>query len=358
MSDERTEKTFSSEEMQPIFRVNEASDILRVQLPLPYAPGTVNAWLLADDEGWVVIDAGAKNDETLSFWRSTISNPIEGRPFRRFIATHHHTDHIALAGWFCREFEIPLSTSRTAFFSALALRSGLDGSRTETDLAFYRAAGAGDDFLAYIAERSTYRDQVCQLPITYTRLQDGDVIVIGGHEWKIITTEGHVPEQLTFYCSSRNILLSSDQVLPDIRPMIAAFPAEPCGDPLAAFAASLHRLRKLPSDCQVLPGHGAPFLGLHERIDSELSSRARRLVRLVKACDRARSAAEIVPLMVGRNSSVHAETAILLDETISHLQFLVARGFVKKHDANDGVVLYSAANDLPADEALALLNAT
>ena len=107
---------------------------------------------------------------------------------------------------------------------------------------------------------------------------------MAGSRWRVLVGEGHAPEQVTLYCAERNLLLAADQILPRISPVIGVWAAEPEADPLGDFLRSLAQYRALPADCRVLPAHGLPFLGLHERLDQLAHHHDQRLERTLAAC--------------------------------------------------------------------------
>lgn len=73
--------------------------LLRVRVPLPFPPREVNAWLLAQDDGWTLIDSGVDSPETRALFEQALADPLlEGRPVTRLLVTHFHPDHIGLAG--------------------------------------------------------------------------------------------------------------------------------------------------------------------------------------------------------------------------------------------------------------------
>ena len=117
---------------------------------------------------------------------------------------------------------------------------------------------------------------------------------MAGSSWQVLIGEGHAPEQVTLYCAERNLLLAADQILPRISPVIGVWAAEPDADPLGDFLRSLRQYRALPEDCHVLPSHGLPFLGLHERLDQLVEHHEQRLERTLAACAEPATAAAVL----------------------------------------------------------------
>ena len=77
-----------------------APGVLWLRLPLPLRLNHVNAYALRDAEGWTVIDTGFDGAATRAAWEALLAGPMAGSPVTRLIVTHHHPDHIGLAGWF------------------------------------------------------------------------------------------------------------------------------------------------------------------------------------------------------------------------------------------------------------------
>ncbi len=77
-----------------------APGILWLRLPLPMALDHVNIYALDDGDGWTVVDTGLSSRRGKALWDSLLTGPLAGKPVNRVIVTHHHPDHIGLAGWF------------------------------------------------------------------------------------------------------------------------------------------------------------------------------------------------------------------------------------------------------------------
>lgn len=84
----------------------------------------------------------------------------------------------------------------------------------------------------------------------------------------MVVGSGHSPEHACLYDPIGKVLISGDQVLPRISPNVSLGVTEPAADPLGEWFDSIARLKALPDDVLVLPGHGDPFTGLHARLDA------------------------------------------------------------------------------------------
>ncbi len=79
--------------------VELAEGVLWLRLPLPMKLDHVNLYALDDGDGWTVVDTGLSSKRTRGIWEALLRGPLSGKPVRRVVVTHHHPDHVGLAGW-------------------------------------------------------------------------------------------------------------------------------------------------------------------------------------------------------------------------------------------------------------------
>ena len=183
---------------------------------------------------------------------------------------------------------------------------------------------------------------VPDVPRSFRRLMDGLTLRIGDHDWQCISGYGHAPEHIALYCAELQVLISGDMVLPRISTNVSVYDMEPEADSLKLFLQSLHRYDDLPADTLVLPSHGKPFTGLHERLDQLHLHHHERLAEVREACQqRPSSAADILPVMFKRPLDLH-QTTFALGEVIAHLNTLWYRGELRRELGADGVYRFSA----------------
>jgi glyoxylase-like metal-dependent hydrolase (beta-lactamase superfamily II) len=308
-----------------------------LRMPLPFALDHINLWLLEDGPGWTIVDTGYAMAETRARWERVFADRLGGLPVTRIIATHHHPDHIGLAGWLAERWHVPLwATEKEWLFARLMTRSGDDSGVLRRD--FASRAGLGEAACELFAEHHQgYRRGVSSVPSSFQRLADGLVVEIGGREWRVIVGEGHSPELACLYCAETGVLISGDQVLPKISPNVSVQAHEPESDPLLRFLCSLDRLRAaVPPETFVLPSHNLPFLGLHERIDDLSAHHQARCGEIIAACRDPHSAAELMLVLFRRALDRH-QMAFALGEALAHLHYLMGRGELARVLGSDGV---------------------
>jgi glyoxylase-like metal-dependent hydrolase (beta-lactamase superfamily II) len=325
--------------------VEIAPGILWVRVPLPFRLDHINVYLIDDGDGWAILDTGIGNDATRALWDALARGPLAGRRLTRLIVTHHHPDHIGLAGWLCEQFELPLLTSETAylFCQNVSLRAGALDARPYRD--FYLRHGVDEAITNRVATQGHgYLKMVSGLPPTFERLVAGDTLSIGGRSFDVLTGDGHSPEQVMLYCPADRIFLAADQVLAKITPNISVWAVNPKGDPLGLYVRSLAELKaRLPADAFVLPGHQLPFYGLHTRADELIAHHQKRCALIAEACRAApRSAAELVPVLFTRQLDPH-QMSFAFSETLAHVNFMLRRHELALAESADGVERVVAA---------------
>jgi glyoxylase-like metal-dependent hydrolase (beta-lactamase superfamily II) len=299
--------------------VSVAPGVEWLRMPLPFALDHINLWLLEDGEGWTAVDTGIALDAVRAAWQTALS----GRKLKRQIVTHFHPDHLGLAAWLEAETGAPLAMTLGEYTVAQLVAHQVAPFDIATMAGFFRRHGLDADRIAALEQRgNVYRRNVPAIPATYQRLIDGDVLAIGGREWRVIVGHGHAPEHASLYCEELRMLISGDMLLPRISTNVSAFAASADCDALGLFLESIEALRALPADTLVLPSHGRPFRGLHARVDELVAHHAARCEDLLAACDTPQSAAELIPVLFPRELSDAHQTMFAMGEAIAHLTHL------------------------------------
>jgi glyoxylase-like metal-dependent hydrolase (beta-lactamase superfamily II) len=316
-----------------------------IRMPLPFALDHINLWLLADEQegraGWSIIDSGAGTDATRAAWEQVLGEGLQGAPLLRVFATHCHPDHVGLSGWLSSRFDAPFWTTAGEFAFARMMAAALPGVDGPSAIPHFERHGLTDpSMLEQMRSRKNYYPSlVPAVPQAYTRLQDGDLVRIGHHGWRVITGFGHSPEHAALYCEALNTLVSGDMVLPRISTNVSVFAVEPEGNPLKQYLDSLEKFTKLPEDTLVLPSHGKPFRGLHTRIAQLRDHHTARLAEVIVACAEPRSAVDIVPIMFRRQLDAH-QLSFAMGEALAHLHLLWQDGALRRIKDSDGVIRF------------------
>lgn len=319
--------------------VEVAEGILWMRLPLPMALDHVNVYALADDDGWTIIDTGMDTRRTRAIWQKLLAGPLAGRDVKRVIGTHHHPDHIGLAGWFQAEHGATLMMTRTSWLFARMLRFDEQPVPTPETMAFWQSVGMDADVLAQRAEERpfNYADIVAEMPLGFKRLKDGDRLRLAGRDWDVLLGNGHAPDQVTLWCRDAPLVFGADQLLPSISPNIGVYVTEPAANPLAEWIESCHRFAAHANHEQlVLPGHKLPFKGLPIRLRQLITNHENALKRLRAHLHEPRSAGECFQPLYRRKIGA-GEYGLALVEAVSHINFLAEAGEITGETGADGI---------------------
>ncbi|HNR23520.1 MAG TPA: MBL fold metallo-hydrolase [Steroidobacteraceae bacterium] len=340
------------DELPALGRTLEVAPGVRwLRMPLPFALNHINLWLLRDRdvesgrEGWALIDCGIADDKTRAAWEQVFASELQGLPVLRVIVTHMHPDHIGLAHWLTERFGVRLWISATDFGAARLASQSTTGFGGDSAAAFFASHGLNDpDSVAKVRQRSNYyAGMVPQVPARFRRMMDGNVLRIGAHDWTCHAGYGHAPEHISLYCPEFGILVSGDMVLPRISTNVSVLDLEPEADPLPLYLDSIARMRALPAGTLVLPSHGKPFRGLHERIGQLVAHHDERFDAVLTACAREpQTAASLLPVLFHRRLDLH-QTTFAMGEAIAHLNALWYRGQLRRERGADGVYRFVPA---------------
>ena len=331
---------------EPGTAIEIAPGIFWARVPLPFRLNHVNVYLIEDGDGWAVIDTGLDYEGGRAAWEALIAGPLAGRPITRIIVTHFHPDHIGLAGWLCEKCDAPMLTAQTAYLGCLnvALRPGnlMDGPYRD----FYLRNGFDVETMQRInTEGHAYLWKVAPLPLTFSRIVDGDVLKIGNRSFLVFTSEGHAAEQIMLYCGSDKLFFAADEVLAKITPNVSVWPVDPDGDPLGLYLRSIKQIKsEIPGDVLVAPGHQLPFHHLHTRCDELIAHHDVRCELIFEACKvRPRSAAELVPVLFSHIQLDAHQMGFAFSEVMAHVNFMLRRSELRRTLTQEGVYRLESA---------------
>ena len=316
-----------------------------LRLPLPMASlDHANVYVLEDEiggrSGWTLIDTGMNWPKGRAALEAALAGPLAGRPVIRVILSHHHPDHIGLAGRFA-EAGAEIWASRTAWLLGRMLLLDRQEKATPEQILFRRRAGmSGDALAAYAAEKPfNFSDVVLPIPLGFRRIEEGDRIRIGARDWLVRMGEGHAPEHVTLW-SDDGLLLAGDQVLPGISSNIGVYPTEPEADPLKGWLATCRRFHALGADPLVLPGHKLPFRGLTRRLEHLIDNHEHALARIEEEiAAKPRTAIALFHAIFHRPIG-HGEFSLALVEAVAHANHLVQAGRIARRLNADGAWEY------------------
>ena len=321
-----------------------ADGIHWLRMPLPFALDHINLWLVEDDDGWAVVDTGIHSGTSRKIWRNTIADVMGDKPINHVVVTHLHPDHVGCAGWLTDEFDIDLWMTRDEYLLCRVLVADTGRDAPDEGTGFYHAAGFPAEAMHRYEEMfGMFGKFVAPLPEAYRRLKEGDRLTFAGHTWDVLVGRGHSPEHACFLDVERNLFVSGDQLLPTISSNVSVYPTEPEANPLKDWLYSLRTLKaSLPNDVLVLPAHGKPFRGAHERLDALIDEHVLGLEKLLDHCKEPRRAVDAFPALF-KSRITDSNLMMATGESLAHLNYLIDDGSLVSESDSDGVNWYQRA---------------
>jgi glyoxylase-like metal-dependent hydrolase (beta-lactamase superfamily II) len=159
-------------------------------------------------------------------------------------------------------------------------------------------------------------------------LADGDTIA--GSEFRLETlhTPGHAPNHLCFFLDDERVLFTGDTILGGMFSVVSPS----TGGDMAAYMATLDRLRRIRRLRAIAPGHGAVIDEPRARIDEYLEhrrNRERQVLRLVRRTGPTRVADVVAALYVDTPEPL---LPVAAKQVYAHLKKLRSEGKVAGRD--------------------------
>lgn len=306
-----------------------APGIWWIRLPLQSHLDHVNVYALEDEGGWTLVDTGSATEGCKAALQALFTTgQLSDRPIKRFIATHYHPDHVGLAGWLS-SCGAEFLTTRLCYLYARMLQLDNPSLPYPEQVRFAERAGLKGLTLAAYRRRppSSYPTLVMPIPFSYTRISDGDKIVIGERAWSVRIGHGHAAGHATLW-SNDGIALLGDQVLPGISSNLSVHPSEPDADLVSEWIASCEDLIAMGDDNVLcLPGHNIPFVGVVSRCRQLLATQEAVLQRLLEHLERPSAAIDCLYAVYRRELEPH-ELSTLLAETVGFLNHLRKKNLI------------------------------
>jgi glyoxylase-like metal-dependent hydrolase (beta-lactamase superfamily II) len=310
--------------------------IYQVRVPLPFPLRWVNSYVIRGDEGCTIIDPGLRTADAELSWQTAMEEiGLTYESIKRIVLTHHHPDHIGLAGWFQEHTGAPVLLSAAGQRQVSYLWGEERRAPRELQEAFL-LHGMDEQIASEIyTHMESFMEQVSPLP-RITEIEEGQIIQLGDRGFRTIHTPGHAFGHLSLFHAESGDLFCGDHVLPQITPNVGWLPGVD-EDPLDSYLTSLARFAELPAK-RIFPGHREPFTQLSERCMELIRHHEVRLDQLVEMVQTPRTTFEICREYFGNRLSIH-QLRFAMAETLAHMIRLRYAGRVEEY-TEQGIIYY------------------
>jgi len=298
--------------------------IRRISLPVPFPLKTANVYLLGAPGGTILVDTAFYTRDAWERLRSAVTAFTADRgPLRAIVLTHHHPDHIGMAGRLQERYGVPVLASPG---EAKLIAQVWAPSTDRQHAGFYRLHGMPAIILDSVTrEHAGLLSALAPLP-RVDAITAGRPLAVGGLEFAPLITPGHSPAHLCLWHAPSGILLVGDHLLPRITPNIGWHPYSG-PDPLDDFLVALGAVERLPVR-KAYPGHGAPIGDVRARITELRVHHAERLRATRALLDGdALTGYQVAERLFGSDLSPQ-QVRFAVVETLAHLEYLRRRGDV------------------------------
>ncbi len=320
-----------------------SDDIFWARMPLPMILNHVNVYILNSSDGLTIIDTGINTKECIFAWEKILKDNFFKKKINQIIITHHHPDHIGLAGWFAVRYDAKIFSSRTSWLMARMLTLDVQNRPDSQVIKFWKNSGMNKKLLnkKYNERPFNFSDSVFKIPIGFESLSVGQTIQINKDNWKIEIGNGHAPEHLMIYNSEKAIIFSGDQIIANISSNLGVYATEPNLDTVGLWIDSCKKFLKIFDDnFLVLPGHKLPFYGAKLRLNQLITHHENILKNIEdKLLSNEFSAVELFETVFGRDIREN-EYVLALGETIGHINYFKKRGLLSWTENEDEVLFY------------------
>jgi len=338
--------TFPLDQPPPFGALTDiAPGVKWLRLPLPFRLDHVNIYLIRNEAGWTAVDTGLGTDACKEVWEAVLAGPLQGEDLLSVVVTHFHPDHVGLAGWLTERFGVAMAMPRPEYLHSLMLQYAPADMGIEVFRPFYLRHGLSEEATEIVLSRGhEYLRRTTGVPPSYHRIKHGDMLTVGARDFQVLTGGGHSLEQAMLYRPSEKVFFAADQVIARISPNVSVHPMEPDLNALGLYLRSLAAIKStVAADVLVLPGHGLPFYGLHDRIDALMAHHAARCAEIAAACrEKALTVAQILPYVFPRALDAH-QTGFAFGEVLAHVNHMLEQGALRPETDLPGIAQYRTA---------------
>jgi glyoxylase-like metal-dependent hydrolase (beta-lactamase superfamily II) len=301
--------------------------VYRLRLPLPW-PGVphCNAWALSAGEGFVLVDTGMHNSESIAqLERALAMCDLRLEDASLVVCTHAHSDHCGQAVPIAERAgcELWMHPSHELMSRMVEDPEAVLARRLEVA----RQSGVpAEPLRRYAAQRGTSEPGIVGPLVADRDLLEGVTIQTDLGEWVTYETPGHAPSHVCLFQPERRLLISGDHLLGRIS-LYFEYGYSP--NPVGEFLNSLDVVERLGARL-CLAGHGRTFTDVHAHIHGNRALVEEHLYKVLQAvAGEELTVFEMVGTIYGEALS-QQNGQWLLSQTLGYLTHLESTGGVRR----------------------------
>jgi glyoxylase-like metal-dependent hydrolase (beta-lactamase superfamily II) len=324
-----------------------AAEVTRIELPTPFAVGTVNAYLLRAGDVRVLVDCGPKYGPARERLLAALADQgIRPHDLTALVLTHGHVDHVGLAAMF-QAWGVPVY-AHPGVQTWLEPGGKWDEYRLEFFDALYREMGVPGEWMEKAKKQLLLLNQWTDRSVVDVVLEPGCRLP-WFPEYEVLHVPGHAQAAIALWNADTGEFLSGDQLLPTISSN--AFIEPEMGHErgrcaqrtrsLIQYRNNLEELQNLPLGT-VYPGHGEPFGEAHRLIAARLEAQVERRDQFYQLV-RSHPGSTAYDLAIRYFPRHRDQLSLILSETIGYLDWLAEEGWIVPSRRTDGVIAWEAS---------------
>jgi glyoxylase-like metal-dependent hydrolase (beta-lactamase superfamily II) len=307
-----------------------------IPLPTPFPVGPVNVYL-AEGDPLTLVDTGPKWAEACSALEAGLAaRGYRLEDLRRVILTHHHVDHVGLAGEIAARSgaEVVTHPYNTPWLVDYAAHMSRERPFFQR---IWDEGGVPAEIIARIAEITSGTLRWLD-PVTPTcTVNEGDTLTLAGAEWQVYHTPGHAGGLICLWEPDTRTLLANDHFIRDISSNPTLEPPPLMNGPRPRrLVEYLHHMRRMAAlkPARALPGHGEVVEDVPGLMQHRLAFHARRKARLLEQLAGPQTLWQLTHATFGERLTRGIDWFLGLSEILGHLDLLAEDGAITwEHDS-------------------------
>ncbi|NJP39382.1 MBL fold metallo-hydrolase [Alkalicoccus luteus] len=315
---------------------SKTSQVERIIIPTPFLVGDVNVYLISGDVN-ILIDTGPDTPEAKqALLKGLQARGLQPDDIDFLILTHHHPDHIGLAGMF---------TGKTKTAGHPLLKPWLEKDEALYEhiesffRPFFKTHGMKPEVIEQIVhQQKRYRDYVQPAEMMEELEETVEASMLPG--WTVVETPGHASTHISLLREEDGLLVAGDHVIKHISSN-AIIEAPSLSSTVRPRTLLDYRqsLKKCAGAALIYSGHGDMITEPRTLIEKRLTAQLQKADMFLSKLHEPMTVAALTKLVYG--SMFAKQPDLTFSETLGHLDLLEEQGRVNVWNDGENVVYES-----------------